>query len=406
MDAATDSSLYKAIKEGNINSMKQLIIANHEHFGTGDHYLLQEMTTHLNNNSLHIAAQFNQVECLEEIFNICPSLLIKQNSEGDTALHIASRLKLDNVVRKLIDWAGNSASDGELTKLQQLVRMTNKKNDSALHETLQCVDSRSNLVLPLLIDADPGFDYLANDAGETPLYLAVRYAPFSEIKYILDKSPSQAHGAPGGRTVLHISVRINRLAVTEELLLKKPHIVKEVDRDGRSALHYAALLYRSCAFENILDVDSSVGYLRDKDGMTALHYVAGNYYNLRSMDIFFYKMKEMNEKLSECCPDCWEIRDNKGRNFLHIAAENRKVQFFTYIFQGMPSSPTNDLMVMHLLNQRENNGKTPCDLLLSEVPDEFTADRNMCLRIIKLDPRSRHFMHQRDYNLDVSLKNR
>ncbi|KAI3898951.1 hypothetical protein MKW92_049977, partial [Papaver armeniacum] len=87
--------------------------------------------------------------------------------------------------------------------------MTNKKNDTALHEGLQYYVGRSiDLVVPVLIDADPGFYYFANDAGETPLYLAVKNATLSEIAYILDKSPSQAHGAPGGKTVLHIAMQL------------------------------------------------------------------------------------------------------------------------------------------------------------------------------------------------------
>ncbi|KAI3914360.1 hypothetical protein MKW98_014967 [Papaver atlanticum] len=292
--------------------------------------------------------------------------------------------------------------------------MRSKKNDTALHETLQYVSRSINPVLPWLIDADPGFDYFANDAGETPLYLAVKNATISETEYILDKSPSQAHGAPDGRTVLHPVMQLHdyfRSADTVELLLKKkPLTVKEVDKDGRSALDYAASLYRAHAFVDILNVDSSVGYFRDKDGMTALHYVAGDHFNVALSDYFAMLdfIERMIGKLTEQrCPGCGDIRDHKGRNLLHIAAEYRKYFCFQYVFKSIPSSPTNDLIVINLINRREDNGNTPWDLLLSLGPDELPAYRDECLELIKRDPRTRQYcVHPRDYEVGVYPRNK
>ncbi|KAM1587644.1 hypothetical protein ACFX10_026774 [Malus domestica] len=64
---------------------------------------------------------------------------------------------------------------------QKLIRKTNNKKDTALHEA---VLFNYFGVVEILTKEDPEFSYSANDAGETPLYLAVERGLIIVFKYL------------------------------------------------------------------------------------------------------------------------------------------------------------------------------------------------------------------------------
>ncbi|MCL7041099.1 hypothetical protein MKW94_026695 [Papaver nudicaule] len=220
---------YDAIRLGDIHYLKQMLVASSGEDGYTD---LSQMKTHLiNNNALHVAVQYNQEICVKEICERCPSLLLEQNFEGNTPLHIGARLALPIIVEVMLNCAremvkqneeedvekglgndsmpscANNATEEEkehsplvsITMLQQLVRMVNKKKDTALHEALQEYPSD---VARLLIAADPSYEYFANDAGETPSYLATRNAQYD----VVEMMACPTSNAPDGRTILHIAI--------------------------------------------------------------------------------------------------------------------------------------------------------------------------------------------------------
>ncbi|KAI3868211.1 hypothetical protein MKX03_022894 [Papaver bracteatum] len=359
--------LYEAIKSGDIHQLHQIV--GDENSST----ILSQMKTHLSNNTLHVAVQYNQQVCVREICKRCPSLLLEQNFEGNTPLHIGARLDLLDVVKILLNCAShmiqlNEEEDIEkglgkeqssslpITKLEQLVRMVNKKKNTALHEALQDASEDSEIV-PLLIKADRSCEYFANDAGETPLYLAARYGHYD----LVDILPCPTFAAPDGRSILHIAMLYPNSypgKMLDVLLKKIPQIVKEVDKDGRSALHYVAMINGNAELAiKLLEVDPSIGYIQDKDGMTALHHVAmGIYYNRnRSAQEHIGFIENVIQR----CPDCWELVDNEGRNFLHVAAKNKRLKIIKYVFDKKSA-----YMVDNLIRSRDNYGNTPLDLLV------------------------------------------
>ncbi|KAI3875645.1 hypothetical protein MKX03_033251 [Papaver bracteatum] len=228
--ASTDlSSLYEAIKSWDIDSLKQLLAltAPNKDEDDVDNHLLRR--TDINNNSLHVSVQLSKsVALVKKILNECGSsksleILMQQNINGNTPLHIAARAGSTEIVSRFIDHAGNSHVIGEdedyddidvekgimpaeknatcKSSVEQLVRIANKSKNTALHEALLCqADSR---ISKILRSADPGFEYFTNDSGETPLYLAVKFGPPDLVDYMLKICPSQSYGAPGGRTALH-----------------------------------------------------------------------------------------------------------------------------------------------------------------------------------------------------------
>ncbi|KAI3955347.1 hypothetical protein MKW98_018448 [Papaver atlanticum] len=140
-------------------------------------------------------------------------MLMQQNMNGDTPLHVAARLRSKEIISVFIDHAsrdseatGNQREDEDVergipSKELQLVRIANNKNNTALHEALQYQTLSG--IPQLLISADPSFEYFANDLGETPLYLAVEHGTLDLVEDMLKIYPSQSYGATGGRTALH-----------------------------------------------------------------------------------------------------------------------------------------------------------------------------------------------------------
>ncbi|KAI3844338.1 hypothetical protein MKX03_006141 [Papaver bracteatum] len=383
-------SLYEAVQSGDIDLVKNLVAdSGDDHDG---YLLLLQMKTHVESNLLHVAVQFNKEVCVEEICRRCPSLLFQQNLEGDTPLHIAARLGLSDVVRVLFNCARqmNEKDDvekgvgikllGEETTHFISHLLTNNKKDTALHEALQ--NSSYVEVVKMIAEADPSFEYCANDAGETPLHLAVQYGEYFQVNFILNNLPTPTCSSPGGRTVLHNAILYHvdsgLMDIVNVLLKNKPHLVRVVDRDGRSALHYAAYDSNAELATKLLDVDPSAGYVKDKDGMTALHYAAGGNCNA-TLD---RKSDKFIENVIQRCPDCWELLDSEGRNFLHVAAMNRRFSVIKYVFD-MKSN----YMANNLIGGRDKHGNTPWDLFVKARGGVCHGRKDACFNIFVQDPR-------------------
>ena len=188
-----DSSLYRAAMEGNIN----VLLQNKDQ--------LEVQVTPNNNTVLHIAAMFGNTQSVIEILNMCPSMCRRVNSKGETSLHIASREGHSDIVRKLIEFA--KALDEELENgvgtAMEMLRMTNDDKDTALYEAVR---NHHFVVAQLLTQADPEYLNPANNAEETPLYLAAERGYIGLVSVILKTCRSPAYGGPGGKTALHSAV--------------------------------------------------------------------------------------------------------------------------------------------------------------------------------------------------------
>ncbi|MCL7045880.1 hypothetical protein MKW94_016298 [Papaver nudicaule] len=375
------SSLYEAIKVGDIDSLKQLLVktaSKPDEVDTDNHLLRQ---THFNNNSLHVAVQLSKSTTLvEEILKQCGSskslaMLMQQNMNGDTPLHIAARMQESTeIVSLFIDHARNSQiiiKEGVkpmtilIVHVEQLVMIANKKNNTALHEALS--HQPGSGIPQLLIRADPGFEYLANDSDETPLYLAVKFGTLGLVEHILKLHPSQSYAAPGGRTVLHavatrsayfqgicpsntktfLMFQLSKFYSNVVRLLS--HLMEKVDNNGSTALHYAVNSFNLKFIDAVMEVNPSICYMTDKDGMTALHHAAARDY---------WESVPLIKIMIRHCLDCWDVLDNEGRNFLHVAAHNKNSDVLKYVLNDISS----DLVVETIINTIDKHGKTPCQI--------------------------------------------
>jgi ankyrin repeat protein len=79
------------------------------------------------------------------------------------------------IVEVIIKYCAQTRHDQDLEEgiepVKEMLRMTNEEKDTALHEAVRYNHFE---VVKLLISKDLNFSYSANDADETPLYIAVK----------------------------------------------------------------------------------------------------------------------------------------------------------------------------------------------------------------------------------------
>ncbi|XP_035549745.1 ankyrin repeat-containing protein At5g02620-like [Juglans regia] len=194
-----DPILYNAAAKGNISYFK-------------DHSFERPLEALLTPLQIFITSLENQIESTEnnfvgEILNMCPSLLCQVNVKDETSLHVAARYGHANIVKVLIDCARdhphNQDPGSGVEVVRDMLGMVTKEKDTALHETVRYNHFE---VVNLLIHEDPDFSYSVNDAGETPLYIAVERNYKNLVLEILNTCNSPAYDGLLGRTALHAAV--------------------------------------------------------------------------------------------------------------------------------------------------------------------------------------------------------
>ncbi|KAK2990405.1 hypothetical protein RJ640_001737 [Escallonia rubra] len=302
-----DPSLYRAAIGGKVDIVRQ-------HRTNLEHQL-----TPNNNTVLHVAAMFGHTECANEILEYSPSLSYRVNIQGDTPLHIAARNGCSGIVEALVKCMTIDVERAGAGK--EMLRMLNKENDTPLHEAVR--NCRFDVV-KLLVKEDPDFSWPANNFEETPLYLASEKGYHDFVSLILETCTKPAYSGPDAW---------------------KPSLVKETDLHGWTPLHFAARFGYASIVSQLLEADKSLGYIADNDDMnTALHIAAGHGH-INVMREFF-----------EHCPDCCEVVNARGRNFLHNAVEHDQRKAVTYILRQCA-------IVISLINKKDINGNTPLHLL-------------------------------------------
>ncbi|GFY84992.1 hypothetical protein Acr_03g0017660 [Actinidia rufa] len=337
-----DPILYKAAMEGNIDVLMQ----NEDRF--------EEQVTRTNNTVLHVTAQFcDTANNVREILKTKPSLLLRVNSRGETALHIAARNGHSSTVEALIEFAKTQGRDPEsrVEITEQMVRTTSENEDTALHEAVR---NNHLCVVKLLVEEDKEFSHVLNNSGETPLYVAAERGYHEIVSIILTTCTSPAFNGPNDRTALHAAVFSGSLECVRKLIEKKPSLTKKGDKYGWTSLHCAARLNDVELMRKLLDADKDIAYqIAEEDGKkTALHLAA------------FHGNVEAMEELLSHCPDCWEMVDDKGQNILHIAIGYEKVKAVQWILKRP--------WVGNLLNQKDNERDTPLHMLAvsdCDIPD-------------------------------------
>lgn len=183
-----DSELYDVIIKDNVDKLKKI----------EGRLTVRDQLTPTNNTVLHLACQYGSINCVKQILSIQDSLLLKVNSRGETALHLAAREGHYDVVVALIN-AAKSSRKG----VQKLIRKANLEFETALHAAVRY--NHKNVV-ELLVSEDPSHEHPRNGHNETPMYLATIRGHADIMETILDRCKFPTFGGPQGRTALHAAV--------------------------------------------------------------------------------------------------------------------------------------------------------------------------------------------------------
>uniref|UniRef100_A0A0D3AFL9 PGG domain-containing protein n=1 Tax=Brassica oleracea var. oleracea TaxID=109376 RepID=A0A0D3AFL9_BRAOL len=292
------------------------------------------------NNALHIAAKHQRLDFAAAILDLRPSLLLGENNNGDTPIHVAATVGSFQVLQLLLSSANLDIENRGITK--QLLRTTNKQKDTALHVSLKSghVD-----VAKLLSEQDTGLLDMANNNNESPLYLAIERGLFDIADHILATSPSVSSTGPKGMNALHAAVDSDIVSTgfLTKLMETRPEMIKEVDSMGWTPLHYSVWLGKVEMTRLLLQQDISAAYISDKEGQCPLHLAAAT----GQIDAY--------RELVGSCPYVWELVDGKGRTSLHSAVMSRQRGIIDCILQ-MPD------ISLHLLNESDVDGNTPLHL--------------------------------------------
>ena len=161
------------------------------------------------NTVLHVALQFKQIEAAKKIVNLSPSLVYETNSNGDTPLHVASRVGASSLVKILVQKAKDEEAifrwKVEASGLNHL-SMVNLDGDTALHIAVRY--GNFDVVQELISEYDPAeLTKKVNNARESALFLAVDRQDYDMASYILRKAPQDcSYAGRHGMNVLHALV--------------------------------------------------------------------------------------------------------------------------------------------------------------------------------------------------------
>ncbi|KAH9742674.1 ANK REP REGION domain-containing protein [Citrus sinensis] len=296
---------------------------------------------------------------IEEILEKCPSLLLQVNAKGETPLHVAAKFGHSDIVRFLVERAKlpqheNEELESGVGAAWQMIRMANNEKNTALHEAACCENVD---VVKILTKEDPDYPYSANNYGKTPLYMAAESSSSDMVLALLEKSTPVSHEGPNGKTALHAAAMEFRFAdaALRKLVEEKKKMIKETDQYGWTPIHYAAYYGNYGMVNLLLEIDQSASNIANKDRkMTALHLAAGRGH-ARTV-----------ETILSLSPDCYELVDNKGWNFLHYAMVSFRVEQLTNLLENNP-------LARSLINEGDAMENTPLHVLAAVRPKEFHA---------------------------------
>ncbi|KAF8700427.1 hypothetical protein HU200_034365 [Digitaria exilis] len=310
---------------------------------------LESATTAGGNTLLHVAAAGGQADLASLLLRRAPRLLAARNAALDTPLHLAARAGAHKVVALLV---ASAPSSSPASSLRSLTRATNRRGETALHDAVR---GGHEAAARALAAADPGLVELCGGAGQSPFYMAAAAGSLGMVRLLLKTYRSAEEEdvpvlgsttGPGGRTVMHAAVLMSN-EMTQELLRWNPSLVKEADESGSTPLHYIASVGNISAMKLLLRHDTSLAYSSDSSGLFPVHIAAKMGYG------------QLIYELCRFCPDCDELLDSRGRNFLHVAIEHKKWKV-VWRFSGTAE-------LVRMANVMDSEGNTPLHLAVKNA---------------------------------------
>ncbi|KAM4125990.1 hypothetical protein ACB094_01G354400 [Castanea mollissima] len=225
----------------------------------------------------------------------------------------------------------------------ELLRMENHERNTALQEAIRNDHCE---IVELLIREDPGLTLFTNNAGESPLFLAVDRGFYNIARCILKAVPDCSYGGRNNMNALHAAV------------------IRAHSNDfGWIPLHYAAYMGNVQVVELFLEDHNYTAYVKDNEGMCAIH-IAAKEGHIDVVRVIILKR-----------PDTCELLDNRDRTALHLAVESGRRNVVKLFLQ--------ELAFRDLINEHDSEGNTAFHLaaikghyaLLMMLADDRRVDR-------------------------------
>ncbi|KAJ3670015.1 hypothetical protein LUZ60_010339 [Juncus effusus] len=342
-----DPRLHMAATKGDKHLLEQLLISVQAEAYAREGEVMINVTnttsscllgvTYAGETALHLAARFGHFKLAEMICNENRSLLTKLNTKFETPLHYAAKAGCHRLISFFITLASEEGGN-----VEKFLRQKNKHGETALY---QAILYRHATVVEELVKVDPGLAIIADNEHVSPLYLAVLqgYLPIvtTLVGLLRDNVSQSAYGGPDGQTALHAASLRDR-DILQQVLYWKPELANVVDKSGNTPLHYAASQNLPKSVKVLLKKDISPAYTSDFLGLFPVHVAA----KLGHVEVI--------ERLFKKCPDSDKLLDGQGRNFLHIAVEEKR--------EAIVSWACKHSNLIEPLNAQDDEGNTPMHL--------------------------------------------
>ncbi|KAG0529069.1 hypothetical protein BDA96_05G066700 [Sorghum bicolor] len=287
--------------------------------------------------ALHVAAEQGHDELIRELYHRFrdQGLLSRRNSALDSPLHCAARAGHDRAVNVLVEVARDCG--------ENILGCKNEAGDTALHLAAR---HGHGATVEVLVSAAAGPAAELNNAGVSPLYLAVISGSLRAVRTIITKCKDDASSAgPNSQNALHAAV-FQSSEMVDVLLGWRPALADQVDSSGSSPLHFASSDGDLSIVRAILRAGPpGTVYKKDSSGLSALHVAARMGHHRVIKDIL------------GSCPEAADLRDGDGGTFIHAAAREKR--------SSVVSLATKDPMLRGLLDAQDSDGNTPLHLAVA-----------------------------------------
>ncbi|XP_071700661.1 uncharacterized protein [Rutidosis leptorrhynchoides] len=295
------------------------------------------------NTILHLASEWGDVDYVKEILKNHTCLLYRRNSEGETAAYVAAREGHVDILAIMINYYFKLQTES----IEQFVTRGMDKH-TALHIAIQ---NHHVGVVFWLIQEIPLLINCVNDFCEIPHVLAAERGFDHILQKVFPECNQRDFTTSNGKTTLHAAAIYGSPGCIRTVVNHSRDLLYKQDKRGWTPLFYAIYHNNSSATTALLDADCSIGYqmLVEDDISTSHIYFAASQGHCETMKILISK-----------CPGCLEVTYANGRDILHYAIENKKLEVIKFMFSCE--------LFTRLINKRDGDGNTPIHLFMrSEI---------------------------------------
>ncbi|KAL5698532.1 hypothetical protein ACHQM5_029559 [Ranunculus cassubicifolius] len=334
---------------------------------------------------LSSAACTDHLNCCEEIYRRCPSLLYICNDLGETPLH---RAVISNKAKNVSFFltAGNEEHilTGRRRRMynKELMMMADNMGKTALH---RAAELGLREIVELFLHADkPGYELLKMEdwTKETAFQSSMAQGKLEMVKFMMETVPASLME----ELLLMVDINYSSVlhkAVTNDnhemlkFILKADHtkeLLGIVDGHRNSAMHLAVKAGKYEMVKTLLEADTNIDYFENNNGETPLLAslkVSGeirklllekgpkqsimhrgeNRWTILHHAVHIGNLGAVQDIIGVYPSSCEEV-DKEGQNFLHLAAKFDNINVVKYILtaKGIPPS---------VLNMQDKDGNTP-----------------------------------------------